>query len=59
MAKMALPRDGAGRMSFSLVVSLNMSHNPICDSGLEHIGRHLEIHVCYMYHHVEYLKLML
>ena len=39
MAKMALPRDGAGRMSFSLVVSLNMSHNPICDPGLEHIGR--------------------
>eukprot|EP00731_Ephydatia_muelleri_P021777 Em0014g368a len=37
VAKMALPRDGAGRMSFSLVVSLNMSHNPICDSGLEHI----------------------
>ena len=39
MAKMALPRDSTGRVCFSLVVSLNLSHNPISDPGLEHIGR--------------------
>ena len=39
VAKMALPRDSTGRVCFSLVVSLNLSHNPISDPGLEHIGR--------------------